>query len=62
MANTFIPFDLVIKDLSTASVLIQWELDNTVEFKTGTYYNLYTSNDGTTFTFLKSSKVIESIK
>lgn len=57
MANIFVPFNLKIRDLTSTSAIVEWDLDNTVEFKAGTYYNVYTSNDGVAFTFLAKANV-----
>lgn len=51
-ANVFKPYDLKIKDIVGNTIIVCWEMDNTVEFKKGVYYNVYTSDDGTTFNFL----------
>ena len=52
MANTFVPYDLRVKDLTSASAIVSWELSNVVEFKPGTYYNVYTSLNGTVYVLL----------
>lgn len=41
MTNTFIPYDLHIEDITSNSVLVEWDVHNSAEFKVGTYYNVY---------------------
>lgn len=57
MANIFVPFDLKIRDMGSSTVTVEWDLDNTVEFKAGTYYKVYTSDDGLSYSFLANANV-----
>lgn len=50
MPNIFVPFDLGVKDLTTKSAILTWDLNNVAEYKAGTYYKVYLSDNGTTFT------------
>jgi len=50
MPNIFVPFDLGVKDLTTKSAILTWDLNNVAEYKAGTYYKVYLSDNGTVFT------------
>jgi len=50
MPNMFVPFDLGVKDLTTKSAILTWDLNNVAEYKAGTYYKVYLSDNGTAFT------------
>lgn len=49
MANSFIPYDLKVKELNSKSVLLEWDLNNYAEYKEGTYYRVYISTDGVSY-------------
>jgi hypothetical protein len=57
MANTFIPFGLKVRDITSAGITIEWDLDNTVEFRPGTYYKVYTSMDNVSYTVLEQANI-----
>jgi len=46
MPNTHIPYDLKTKDLMAKSVQVTWDVHNTIEFMSGTTYDVVVSTDG----------------
>jgi len=50
MANSYIPFDLKIKNILGDTAIITWDVSNVIEFKAGTKYRVYTSPDGAVYT------------
>jgi len=57
MPNPFVPFGLKVRDIAGNSAVIEWDLDNTVEFKSGVYYNVYLSADGVSYTLSHKSNI-----
>ena len=55
MGHIYAPFDLKIKQLWAKSATITWDLDNTVEFREGVYYKIYTSSDGESYSLAGSA-------
>ncbi len=47
MANTFVPYDIKIDDITSSSVLVTWDIHNVAEYTLGTYYKVYVKESET---------------
>lgn len=57
MSNTSIPYDLGINDITSNGVMLVWDVHNTAEFKPGTFYKVYISEDGLNFNFFDNANI-----
>jgi hypothetical protein len=46
MPNTYVPYDLKVKDITARGAVLAWEVHNTIEYMAGTTYDVAISTDG----------------